>query len=94
MRAKNGLQLQQKAYFSINPKCSAYLANLPPVPPGAEADSAIAGAAHATLSALYPAQKEFFDAQHAAAGLPRGVRLAQTVMPSVRRDSGWAVLGL
>ena len=60
------------AYFSINPKYSTYLADLPPVPPGADADSAIAGAAHAALSALYPAQKEFFDAQHAEAGLPGG----------------------
>jgi Vanadium chloroperoxidase N-terminal domain len=60
------------AYFSINPKHPTYLAHLPPVPEGADADSAIAGAAHATLSALYPAQKEFFDTQHAAAGLPGG----------------------
>lgn len=60
------------AYFSINPKYSTYLANLPPVPLNADADSAIAGAAHATFSALYPAQKEFFDARHAAAGLPGG----------------------
>lgn len=60
------------AYFSINPKHGTYLANLPLVPPGADADSAIAGAAHATLSALYPTQKAFFDARHAAEGLPRG----------------------
>jgi Vanadium chloroperoxidase N-terminal domain len=61
------------AYFSINPKpYGTYLADLPTVPPGADADSAIAGAAHATLSALYPAQKAFFDAQQAAEGLPGG----------------------
>ncbi|MGH3979777.1 MAG: hypothetical protein ACRDRZ_12380 [Pseudonocardiaceae bacterium] len=60
------------AYFSINPKYSTYLANLPPVPAGADADAAIAAAAHATLSALYPTQKKFFDARHAAAGLVAG----------------------
>jgi hypothetical protein len=59
------------AYFSINPSATfggTYLAGLPPKP-GASADAAVAAAAHATLSALYPAQKAYFDAQHAAAGL-------------------------
>jgi Vanadium chloroperoxidase N-terminal domain len=61
------------AYFSINPKPhSTYLADLPAVVLRADTDSAIAGAAHATLSALYPTQKTFFDARHAAAGLPGG----------------------
>ena len=61
------------AYFSINPKPhGTYLAGLPTVPAGADADSAIAAAAHATLSALYPAQQAFFDTRHAAAGLPGG----------------------
>jgi vanadium chloroperoxidase len=60
------------AYFSINPKYPTYLAGLPPVPAGADADAAIAAAAHATLSALYPTQKAYFDAQHAAAGLTAG----------------------
>jgi vanadium chloroperoxidase len=59
------------AYFTINPKPQGtYLANLPAPKPGADTDSAIAGAAHATLSALYPTQKAFFDARHAAEGLP------------------------
>jgi hypothetical protein len=59
------------AYFSINPAANfgTYLAGLPASQPGASADAAIAAAAHATLSALYPAQKAYFDAQHAAAGL-------------------------
>lgn len=60
------------AYFSINTKYKTYLKGLPPVPPNADPDSAIAGAAHATLSALYPTQKSFFDARHAAAGLSGG----------------------
>ena len=60
------------AYFSINGKYEPYLDCLPMPRPGSNADSAVAAAAHATLSALYPAQKAFFDARHAAAGLPGG----------------------
>jgi Vanadium chloroperoxidase N-terminal domain len=61
------------AYFGINPGYEPYLGTgLPTVPPGADADAAVAGAAHATLSALYPTQKAFFDARHAAAGLVAG----------------------
>jgi hypothetical protein len=41
-----------------------YLPAPPPPPPaGASARDAVAGAAHTTLSALYKAQKDFFDAQ-------------------------------
>jgi vanadium chloroperoxidase len=36
---------------------------------GASASAAVAAAAHATLSALYPSQKAFFDLKHAQAGL-------------------------
>ena len=60
------------AYFGIDPQYSTYLADLPGPKPGADVDSAVAAAAHATLSALYPAQQAFFDARHAAAGLPGG----------------------
>jgi hypothetical protein len=61
------------AYFGINPGFAPYLgAGLPAVPAGADPEAAIAGAAHAVLSALYPAQKAFFDARHAAAGLFAG----------------------
>ncbi|MGH3620920.1 MAG: hypothetical protein ACRDQ5_03905 [Sciscionella sp.] len=62
------------AYFGINTELyEPYLgADLPSVSAGADADAAIAGAAHATLSALYPTQKAFFDARHAAAGLLAG----------------------
>jgi hypothetical protein len=47
-----------------------YLSGLPTPAPDADVDSAVAAAAHATLSALYPAQRAFFDAQLAAAGRP------------------------
>ena len=46
-----------------------YLPSLMPAKPGASPEAAIASAAHACLSALYPSQKAFFDARHAAAGL-------------------------
>src|ERR1044072_3995438 len=35
----------------------------PPQPPGTSAKDAVAGAAYATLVRLFPAQKEYFDAQ-------------------------------
>jgi len=59
------------AYFGINSDShEPYLGSgLPTVPADAGTDAAIAGAAHAALSALYPTQKAFFDARHAAAGL-------------------------
>jgi vanadium chloroperoxidase len=62
------------AYFGINSGLyEPYLEeDLPTVSTGADADAAVASAAHATLSALYPTQKAFFDARHAAAGLVAG----------------------
>jgi vanadium chloroperoxidase len=46
-----------------------YLPGLPMPATGASANAAVAAAAHATLSALYPSQKAFFDLKHAQAGL-------------------------
>jgi vanadium-dependent haloperoxidase-like protein/PAP2 superfamily protein len=61
------------AYFGIHPDQEPYLGKrLPLAPASADADAAVASAAHATLSALYPAQKAYFDARHAAAGLIAG----------------------
>ncbi|MCT2592727.1 phosphatase PAP2 family protein [Streptomyces sp. N2-109] len=61
------------AYFGINVGHPCYLgADLPQVAPGADVSAAIAGAAHSALSALYPAQKAYFDAWHAAAQLTAG----------------------
>jgi hypothetical protein len=58
------------AYFTITPAAHGpYLEAPPPAPPGASSDAAIAAAAHATLSALYPAQKARLDVAHADAGL-------------------------
>jgi membrane-associated phospholipid phosphatase len=62
------------AYFGINAgQYEPYLGDdLPVVSASADADAAVASAAHATLSALYPTQKAVFDARHAAAGLVAG----------------------
>lgn len=46
-----------------------YLASPPAPPAGANAAAAVASAAHACLSALYPRQKPHFDAAHQSAGI-------------------------
>lgn len=85
------------AYFSIDPAFGTYLAGLPPVPAGASAEAAVAAAAHATLSALYPAQKAFFDAHHAAAassgpglfeGHAHGLAVAGAILAARSSDPG------
>ncbi len=48
---------------------SPYLPGLPPPQLNASADAAVAAAAHATLSSLFPSQKSFFDLKHTQAGL-------------------------
>lgn len=53
---------------SVGP-LTQYLPSLIPAKPGASPEAAVAGAAHACLSALFPSQKAFFHARHAAAGL-------------------------
>src|SRR5215218_10064432 len=51
------------------PDLPPYLPGLSPPAPGASVDAAVAAAAHATLSKLFPSQKPFFDMKHAQAGL-------------------------
>ena len=48
---------------------SPYLPALPSPQPNASIDAAVAAAAHATLSRLFPSQKPFFDLKHTQAGL-------------------------
>lgn len=48
---------------------SPYLPGLPAPAAGASAAAAVAAAAHATLSKLFPSQKDFFDLKHTEAGL-------------------------
>lgn len=58
------------------------------VPPGATPQAAVAGAAHATLSDLFPSQRGFFDAKLAAAGgaLDPGYDLGQQVARAILAD--------
>jgi vanadium-dependent haloperoxidase-like protein len=53
------------AYAAVNKAAglSPYLPGLPPPPSGASAQAAVAGAAHNTLSNLYRAQRDTFDAK-------------------------------
>lgn len=55
------------AYFGIHPGYQPYLGERLGRPvPGADSDAAVAAAAHATLSQLYPTQRAIFDAADAA----------------------------
>ncbi|MGP9019955.1 hypothetical protein ACT1U9_16350 [Streptomyces sp. BR1] len=61
------------AYYGIHPGHDCYLgSSLPQAPVGASSDAAIAAAAHSALNALYPAQKDFFNDRHRAAGITGG----------------------
>ena len=51
------------------PNLPPYLPGLPAPAAGASVDAAVAAAAHATLSKLFPSQKPYFDPKHAQAGL-------------------------
>jgi vanadium chloroperoxidase len=59
-----------------SPNLPAYLPGLPAPAASASVDAAGAAAAHATLSALFPSQKPFFDAQYGQAGLKEPGRKA------------------
>ncbi|NJR75013.1 MAG: vanadium-dependent haloperoxidase, partial [Scytonema sp. CRU_2_7] len=74
-----------------------YLPGLPPPAPGASANGAVAAAAHATLSQLFPSQKAFFDLKHLQAGLqgpglPQGhdfgLLVAQKLLADRKNDPG------
>ena len=82
-----------------------YLPGLPAPVAGSSADAAVAAAAHATLSKLFPSQKAFFDTRHAQAGLSGpgintghdfGMTAAQALLADRAadpdaKDDGWAV---
>lgn len=74
-----------------------YLPGLPLPPATASADAAVATAAHATLSALFPSQKTFFDLRFAEAGLSGpgfiaghtfGLAVAQSMLADRAGDPG------
>jgi vanadium chloroperoxidase len=80
----------------LNPvNLSPYLPDLPNPHPNASADAAVAAAAHATLSVLFPSQKSFFDLKYAQAGLQGdglqegrefGLLVAQTILEKRQGD--------
>ena len=74
-----------------------YLPGLVLPPAGASAPAAVAAAAHATLSALFPGQKPFFDLKHQQAGLQGpglaaghafGLMVAQAMLNDRKMDPG------
>jgi membrane-associated phospholipid phosphatase len=79
-----------------------YLPGLPAPSPGASADAAVAAAAHATLSKLFPSQKAFFDLKHLQAGLldpglakghDFGLIVAQRLLADRKDDPGTSADG-
>jgi membrane-associated phospholipid phosphatase len=76
-----------------------YLAGLPAPGPGASVDSAVAAAAHATLSSLFPGQKPFFDLVLAGVGDPSnaghafGLAVAAAIIADRAADPGGASPG-
>jgi len=85
------------AFVGVSKKLTPYLPGLPAPVPGASVEAAIAAAAHATLSRLFPSQKPFFDLRHAQAGLQGpglneghefGLLAAQRMLNDRRDDPG------
>lgn len=79
------------------PDLPPYLLGLPVPGVGASVDAAVAAAAHATLSQLFPSQKPFFDLKHAQAGLQDpglfaghafGLAVAQALLQDRKNDPG------
>ncbi len=72
----------------------AYLPNLPAAKPNASKDAAVAAAAHATLSALFPSQAASFDVARSTAGLPSGAEaddgraFGSAVAKAILKDRG------
>ena len=85
------------AFVGVSKKLTPYLPGLPAPVPGASVEAAIAAAAHATLSRLFPSQKPFFDLRHTQAGLQGpglneghefGLLAAQRMLNDRRDDPG------
>lgn len=85
------------AFVGVSKKLTPYLPGLPAPVAGASVDAAIAAAAHATLSRLFPSQKPFFDLRHAQAGLQGpglneghefGLLVAQRMLNDRKDDPG------
>lgn len=88
-----------EAFARVSGGLPFYLApaDLPNPGTGASADAAVAAAAHATLSELFPSQKPFFDLKHAHAGLKEpglqkghqfGLKVARKILDDRKGDPG------
>lgn len=105
--SSRALAIVHLAMYDALAGASAYPPSLPtylnvPAPAGAPfagnvLDAAIASAAHATLSKLFPSQKAFFDLKHAQAGLQGagldqghqfGLLIAQKLLADRKDDPG------
>jgi hypothetical protein len=70
----------------------SYLPGIVAAPAGTSADGAVAGGAHATLSALFPSQREYFDAKLAEVGGPLnsgidlGIEVAEALLVDRKDD--------
>ena len=80
-----------------NPALPRYLTVVPSPAPGANPAAAVATAAHACLTALYPRQKPHFDMAHQKAGLTGagiveghkfGLKVAQAMLKERKMDPG------
>jgi vanadium chloroperoxidase len=86
------------AFAGVSGNPAGLTAYLTPGPvAGASHDAAVAAAAHATLSKLFPSQKPFFDLKHAQAGLQGpglteghefGLVVAQKILDDRKDDPG------
>ncbi len=85
------------AFVGVSGNLTPYLPGLPAPGAGALVDAAIAAAAHATLSKLFPSQKPLFDLRQAQAGLQGpglneghefGLLVAQRMLDDRRDDPG------
>jgi hypothetical protein len=76
------------------PALSPYMPGLPPPAAGSQAQAAVAAAAHATLSALFPSQRDFFDTKLSEAGgimnpgHAFGLLVANTLLADRKNDPG------
>ncbi len=81
------------AYIGIVGGFAPYLPDLPTPAPGASPEAAVAAAAHATLSALFPSQRASFDEAHVqapkgASGRIEGRAFGLAVAEAILQDRG------
>src|SRR5262249_50398765 len=95
-RASRAMAIVHIAMFdaanAVDPRYESY-SGIPPAPPGASMDAAVAQAAHDTLSSLYPSQQPAFDSlladdlghlnRHGNGATARGIALGQSAAAAI-----------